>query len=169
MIKALVALGFEEVWAPPNRGLRVFGGVEARHLFIAWLALGFCFSVRWLFYSLTVFPIMFGVALITLGVGFICHESAHKFAAQKFGCWAEFRLWPWGLAMAFMFALLSDGTLIFAAPGAVYIVPLIFGWGAGIGRREYGLISLAGPMVNIVIAILFSSLAGFGGILNAMG
>lgn len=144
------------------RIMKIFGGREAQHLLIAWLVLGFCFSTGTLFSPK--FVGTFSIALVTAGLGFIGHELAHKFTAQRYGCWAEFRVWTWGLTMALIFALVSGGRFIFAAPGAVYIVPIArqFGWGHEISRRENGLISLAGPMVNIGLAVIFLLLIGVG-------
>ncbi len=115
------------------------------------------------------FPLMFLISLGTLGLGFIGHELSHRYTARKFGCWAEFRLWPLGLVIALLFALVSGGSIIFAAPGAVYIVPSYSGFGYGIGKRESGLISLSGPLTNIIVAIFFYAISGLGGILGLVG
>lgn len=141
---------------------------ELQQLIIAWLVLSFCFSVRYLFAS-DQFPLYFIISLITLGLGFIGHELSHRFVARNFGCWAEFRLWPLGLIMAVAFALISGGTMIFAAPGAVYIVPRHNELGYGIGRRENGLISLSGPLANIIVGLFFFMLRDFGGLLGNIG
>jgi Zn-dependent protease len=110
---------------------------------------------------------MFGVSLVTLGFGFVGHELAHRYVARSYGCVAEFRLWPLGLVMAVVFALVSGGRMIFAAPGAVYIIPRSFGF--GITKRENGLISLSGPLANILVGLAFLVLAGFEGLLGLIG
>lgn len=145
------------------RGMKIFGRVEAKHLLMAWLVIGFCFSAGAIF-SPTRFVGTFSIALLTAGLGFIGHELAHKFTALRYGCWAEFRAWTWGLTMALVFALVSRGNFIFAAPGAVYITPIArpFGWGNETSRKETGLISLAGPMANIALAVIFLLLIEFG-------
>jgi len=127
--------------------------IEIRDLLISWLVLGFCFSLI-LFHSLS--PSGFIIALIGLGVGFICHELSHKFVAQKLGFRAEFRLWQTGLIIALICTFISLFTypigFLFAAPGAVYILSYT-------SRREGGLISLAGPSANIVLALIFYAIA----------
>lgn len=131
-------------------------GVEVRHLLIAWLVLGFAFSL--VLGPLSAFPIMFPISLGTVGLAFIVHELSHKFIAQRYGCWAEFRMWPWGLMMALLFALISatiGGFIIFAAPGATYIAPKPDRYGWDITKRENGLIALLGPLTNIALAMLF--------------
>jgi Zn-dependent protease len=71
--------------------------------------------------------------------------------------------------MAVIFALVSGGRLIFAAPGAVHIVPRSLGFGYGITKRENGLISLSGPLANILVGLGFLILAGFDGFLGLVG
>ena len=88
----------------------------------------------------------FIIALFTAGLGFLLHELAHKFAAQKFGCVAEFRAFDQMLYMAVGLAVLIG--FIFAAPGAVMI-------SGQITRKENGIISIAGPAVNYVLAAIF--------------
>lgn len=152
--------------------------IEAKHLLVAWLTLGFCFSIRFIQMSPYPFPISLleglGVSLLTVGLGFILHELAHKFTAKRFGCWAEFRIWPRGLMMALLFAVISFGTVIFAAPGATYIRPGSSQGGFAnnvITSKQNGIISLAGPLTNIGLAsFLFLPLAESGvGVLSLIG
>jgi len=147
----------------------LFSKIEVKHLIIAWIILGFCFSLSWLFSYPKIFPLMFIISLIAVGSGFIFHELAHKFVALKLDCWAEFRMWGWGLIMALAFALMSGGGIIFAAPGAVYITPKYI-WRLEIGRRGNGLIALAGPLTNILLAFIFLlAYQEFTGILGILG
>jgi Zn-dependent protease len=68
---------------------------------------------------------------------------AHKFVAQHYGCWAEFRYSQQGLLIALLLSALAG--FLFAAPGAVYIA-------GRINERQNGIISIAGPMVNVAVA-----------------
>jgi Zn-dependent protease len=88
-----------------------------------------------------------GIILVALGFGFVFHELGHKFVAQYYGAQAEFRMWPTGLVLAFGMAVLVG--VIFAAPGAVYI------YAERITKKQNGLISLAGPIVNFTLSIIF--------------
>ena len=140
--------------------------IEIRDLLISWLVLGFCFALI-LFHSLSLSG--FIIALIGLGVGFICHELSHKFVAQKLGFRAEFRLWQTGLIIALICAFISIFSpigFLFAAPGAVYILSYT-------SRREGGLISLAGPSANIILALIFYAIAihssGFTALVSSYG
>ncbi len=96
------------------------------------------FSYRFLF--------IFLISLFTAGIGFLFHELGHKFVAQKYGCVAEFRAFDQMLMLALGLAAIVG--FIFAAPGAVMI-------SGRITRRENGIISAAGPLVNFVLGIVF--------------
>jgi Zn-dependent protease len=101
-------------------------------------------------------------ALVAVGAAFILHETAHKLAAQKYGCWAEYKMWETGLIIAFFSVILLD--IVFAAPGAVYITPGYY----GITKRENGIISISGPLTNILLALIFHFLNfKLGVIINA--
>ncbi len=138
---------------------------EIEHLTIAWIVLGLCFSVRYLFQP-QIFPKYFLLALIGVGTAFLGHELAHKLLAQKFGYWAEFRLWWLGLLIAALSAFLTLGRLLFAAPGAVHILSYTT-------RKEEGIISVSGPLANLVLALFFyfvvSQGSGFTALIGKYG
>lgn len=87
-----------------------------------------------------------GIVVVTVGSGFVLHELAHRFVARKFGAYAVYKMWPMGLVIALVFALMG---FLFAAPGAVYI------FAPYLTRRQNGLISVAGPLTNVALAALF--------------
>ena len=126
---------------------------------IAWLVLGFCFSAKAIFNSIYTFPTVFVSSLIAVGAGFLGHELAHKFIAQKFSWKASFRLWPQGLLLALFITLISGGQFIFAAPGAVYLMPISFVSNLHQVKKEFGLVSLSGPLMNIIFAVIFFAIA----------
>jgi Zn-dependent protease len=125
---------------------------ELKDLILAWLLISVAFAiVRTADTGLTVagffsstFLIMIAISAITVGVGFLFHELAHKIVAQKYHCWAEFRADTTMLVLAVLMSFLG---FVFIAPGAV----IIFG---NITKKQNGLISLAGPLMNIILAIL---------------
>ena len=94
---------------------------------------------------LTSFPITMKIGVMVIyAAAFLLHEIAHKFAAQHYGYWAEFRVNEMGI----MFTLLSlFSPLKLVAPGAVIISGMMYG-------EDYGKISLAGPVSNIIQAII---------------
>ncbi|MEA4977107.1 MAG: site-2 protease family protein [Methanomassiliicoccaceae archaeon] len=83
----------------------------------------------------------FVLCLILVTVSFIPHELGHKFLAQKYGAWSEYRMSVSGLMFSVAISFLG---FLIAAPGAVYI-------NGRISESENGKISAAGPIVNIVI------------------
>jgi len=143
----------------------MLGGKEAQEILFAWLILSFCFSVGALI-SLRIFIGRFTISLLTVGLGFVLHELAHRYVAKRYACFSMFRIWPLGLALALILALVSRGNLVFAAPGAVYIVSQNSG---GISRRENGIISLSGVGVNLLLSLLFISVSGLGGLAESVG
>ncbi len=139
-------------------------------LITAWIVLGISFSTRYMFGGWFANPIafleVFLLTMLVIGTGFLGHELAHKFTAQRYGAWAEFRLWTIGAIMALVFAAIPPGTFVFAAPGAVYIASRSTYIGDAMDRKTNGIISLTGPLVNIAAAGIFG-LAYFG--LSATG
>lgn len=136
---------------------------EMRDLLVSWVTVSFAFTwsgVGALFSGelFRNFLLEFFVILVAVGTGFILHELAHKYLAIHYGAHAEFRAWNSGLLIALLLAFLTNGALVFAAPGAVYI------FGDNISRKQNGLISLAGPLTNISIGLLalFLSFGAFG-------
>lgn len=127
-----------------------FSREEIRDITIAVIALTVLYSLSvtrpfgWSVDSLLLFlPISF----IAVGLGFILHELGHKVVAQRFGFFSEFRKWNYGLILGLLTVPL--GFMIFA-PGAVY-----FGsYGRMVTDEENGKISIAGPVVNIVLALI---------------
>ncbi len=135
---------------------------EIRDIIIATLVLAFAFSRTIRLSPFSIDPSEFLPSLLIVGLGFILHELAHKFVAQKYGFFAEFRMWTMGLLLAVAGSFIG---FIFAAPGAVYIAPTVKGKFAftvhRITQRENGLISVAGAVVNIIIASAFFALGFF--------
>lgn len=132
---------------------------ELRDITKAWLVLSLAFTFIFSGASLmggdiakvasTHFWILFLISLFTAGLGFLLHELAHKFTAQHYGCMAEFRAWDQFLYLALGLAVLIG--FIFAAPGAVMISGMIT-------RKENGIISIAGPLTNYVLGMIFLGL-----------
>lgn len=88
---------------------------------------------------------LYVASFVAVSSGFVLHELGHKALAQHYGHWAEFRGQFSGLMMSL--AMAAGIGFLFAAPGAVMI------WGR-VTARENGLISLMGPGINIIIAVL---------------
>ena len=116
----------------------------------AWIVISIAFAVilgtRDIFSSRFLFFLI--LSALTVGVGFLLHELAHKVLAQKYGAIAEFRSFDFMLVFALALAFLGS-PIIFAAPGAVMIQ------GGNINIKRYGKISVVGPITNLVLAVIF--------------
>jgi Zn-dependent protease len=137
---------------------------EWRDLGIAWFAITLAFTLVFLRDGISpaAFLLVFGVSAVTVGVGFILHELAHKFTAMRYGYWAEFRKDNIMLLVAVALAALAG--FVFAAPGATVI------FGPALSRRENGRISASGPATNLLLAAPFAALALLaGGTLSVIG
>ncbi|MBS3132867.1 hypothetical protein J4470_01900 [Candidatus Woesearchaeota archaeon] len=127
-----------------------FSTLELQHLFRAWLIISLAFAILLSggFSITTQFLLALVMAAITVGLGFLLHEMAHKFLAQRYGCLAEFRAFDTMLLLAL---LMSFFGFILAAPGAVFIR-------GNVNLARNGRISAVGPLVNIVLAFVFFAL-----------
>jgi Zn-dependent protease len=122
---------------------------ELRDFFLSIAVLGIAFSWRYLIdklysYALAVF--------IAIGIGFLFHELAHRFTARRFGAYSRYRAWYLGLLLALVISIASRGSVVFAAPGAVEVY---LPW---YSPRADLFISLAGPLANIVIALISTAI-----------
>lgn len=130
--------------------------VEKKELIISWITISVAFAFFWSdILRLDEFARFLPISFFAVGTGFVFHELAHRTVARHYGCFAEYRMWKEGLLLALILPIISLGHLFFAAPGAVYI------YGPHLRRKEHGIISLAGPLTNIIIALLFLFAAGF--------
>jgi Zn-dependent protease len=117
---------------------------EVQDILISWITLSIAFA--WdIYMNPHTFFSRLPLYLVVVGTAFVLHELGHKFTAIRLGYYAEYRAWIWGLVLALLLAMTSP--FVFAAPGAVYIL------GAP-NRRDNGIISLAGPLTNLIVAVL---------------
>ena len=123
-----------------------FTGKEIRDLVISFIVIALGFSILYSNGDFGAIPIIFPIVMIGVGAGFIFHELGHKFAAMHYGYWAEYQLWPTGLVIALLSSFFG---FIFAAPGAVVI------YSNGMEEKINGIISLAGPIINIALGLIF--------------
>ncbi|MBC8078131.1 MAG: peptidase M50 [Chloroflexales bacterium] len=85
------------------------------------------------------------LAALTCGIGFVVHELAHRVLARRYGAEAHFVANNAWLLISIVLAFTG---FFIAAPGAV--------WHRGyLTKQQGGLIALAGPASNFVLAVLF--------------
>jgi Zn-dependent protease len=130
-----------------------FSKTELQHLFIAMIILTIAFSFVFSpIYSFSISRFLSALPISFLGIltAFFVHELSHKFMAQKYGLWSEFRMNLQNLFLSLFFALFTG--FVFAAPGAVMF--------QGQARTfETGMIASAGPSANIITAVVTYSLS----------
>ncbi len=137
-------------YTPKTARIYGFSTTELKHLAIgALLVMGVALS-----YFLTIGANLLSLATLSIAftLSFLLHELAHKFSAQHFNLWAEFRLTLQG-ALITLISMFLPFKII--APGAVMM--------AGAGTREIvGKTSIAGPVTNIILSILCIMVAAVG-------
>ncbi len=133
---------------------------EQKELLKAWLAISLAFAIVMGGLS-SKLAAVFLISALTVGLGFLAHELAHKFVAQRYGCRAEFVA---DNSMLFIAVLTSLFGFVLAAPGAVMI-------SGHVTAERNGKISLAGPLANFIIAglFLFTGLLGLFPIVSSYG
>lgn len=129
-----------------NFGKYSFSSEEIKHLGIAFVMISLTIMVlqRSFLDQIGLLPFII-IFFFTIGLAFLLHELGHKFVAQHYGFMSEFR--SDFLAM-FLALLVAFTGFTFLAPGAVIIL-------GRVSLRQNGIISVAGPLVNLVLAIFF--------------
>ncbi len=143
-----------------------FSTQEIKEILIATIVLSVAFGIVFsgglrAMASIEKLPISIAFSFVVVGIGFIAHELiGHKLFAQRYNYYAEFKMWKTGLLIALVF---SFAGFVFAAPGAVVIGgrPDLWGDTKPITKKKYGIISLAGPVVNIILGLVFFALNMF--------
>jgi Zn-dependent protease len=104
-------------------------------------------------YFLSIPTNLLNLAILSIAfmLSFLLHELAHKFSAQYFNLWAEFRLTMQG-ALITLISIFLPFKLI--SPGAVML--------AGSGTKQtVGKTAISGPLINITISSLCILIAVF--------
>ena len=131
------------------------------------LSVAFAFSYQDGIFGMSIekLPVFALISFIAVGIGFLAHELiGHKAISMRYGFHAEYRMWQTGLFIAFITSLFG---FVFAAPGAVHVSPRVDLWGQpeNVSRRKMGIVSMAGPVVNIILAAIFYILNTFSPLL----
>jgi len=128
--------------------------------------------------SIFICPVIFGIAFIVadrigqdmstvtvfIAMGFlviIAHDLGHRLVARRLKVEGEYRLWGLGSIILLLTSWLFG--MAFSQPGRFEIRA------EGLSRRQIALVTLTGPAINLVMALLFLPFALAGGILGVLG
>jgi Zn-dependent protease len=136
-------------YTPQSSRIFAFSKTELKHLAIGALlvmAVGFTYflTTRANLLNLTILSIAFTLS-------FLLHELAHKFSAQYFNLWAEFRLTLQGALITLIsiflpFKIISPGSVMIAGSGT---------------RKTVGKTAISGPVTNIILSTICIIIAAF--------
>ena len=132
-----------------------FSGTEGVHLTIGLLLVVFIFSypTGYMYPHEALTKLKFTgkhgalYRALLIAPAFLLHEFGHKFTARAYKNWSEFRLSPTSTVAMLVILFASMGYGKMAAPGAVVV------YGMRVTQSRTGKIALAGPTVNMVLAI----------------
>lgn len=91
-------------------------------------------------------PLLLLFLIIVFVFTFLLHEIGHKIVAEYYGLWAEFRLSLLGIILTIISIFLPIVKIV--SPGAVVI-------SGETDRGIVGKVSLSGPLINILLSIMF--------------
>lgn len=124
-----------------------FSEQEKHDLFVAWILVSIAFGIAFRkdadLQQFGIYKLIL-LSALTVGIGFLVHELGHKYIGQKYGKYAEFHA---SIPFLVLSVVMSFFGFVFAAPGAV----VISGYST---KREMGHIAVAGPLANIILALL---------------
>lgn len=142
-------------------------GRELRDITVSTLALGFAFAVLFFgdsspgFLLTGEFLPAFAAATVLTAVSFVPHEMSHLVSARATKSHAEYRMWNPGVVIAVLSSFLG---VVFAAPGGIQMHTLKgerYGhWELNLTVKDIGLVAVLGPLMNIMLAVIFAFLAG---------
>lgn len=139
-------------YTPKNSRIFGFSKTELKHLTVgALLVMGVGLTY---FFTAARGATVLSLAILSIAftLSFLLHELAHKFAAQYFNLWAEFRLTLQG-ALITLISIFLPFKII--SPGAVMI--------SGSGTKEtVGKTAVSGPITNIILSTVCLLIAAVG-------
>ena len=121
-----------------------FTNSEIRDLIIAFIVLSFCFAISTVGFKVYEIISLLPIVMVGVALGILLHEIGHKFAAMRHGYQAVFKLWPLGLLIGILSSFIG---FVFAVPGSVETFEEL-------DDEMNGKIKIAGPMANILLALI---------------
>jgi len=136
-----------------------FSAIEILAAIAGAIIFGVSFTIakgNWL--DVTTFVIFF----IVSGIGIAIHEMAHRYVAGRNDGLTEFKFWDIGTVIM----LVTGGLfgLVFAKPYRTLISNA-----ASLEKKTLGIIMLAGPVISVILALLFLAIIPLGGMYAIIG
>ena len=123
---------------------------EKRDLIIAFVVLSISFAISNAQSNVHTFISVLPIVMVGVAIGSLVRELGQKFVAMKYGYQAEFKAWPLGLLITFASAFIG---IVFSLPGSIYT------YADNISDEINGRIAVAGPMANMVLALISIAIA----------
>jgi hypothetical protein len=143
----------------------VLESLEKRGLVITILFFGFMFSFKeW---GTEKFDVALGfynllISILLVALAFLVHEVAHRSVSTWLGYRSQYKAWITGLVIGLVIAFVSNGSLLFLAPGILVITHLeIHRLGKGyyaLSHKHLGWIAMSGPIANMLFAVILKTL-----------
>ncbi|MBW2964550.1 hypothetical protein KY363_03750 [Candidatus Woesearchaeota archaeon] len=134
---------------------------EKRGLIITVAVLAFIFSFReWgtETFDVTVGTTNLLISIVLVAIAMLVHEATHRVIALWLGYRTQFKAWITGLVIGLVVAFVSNGTLVFLAPGQLVFTHLpIHRLGKGYYELTYkhlGWVAMSGSIANMLFAVL---------------
>lgn len=141
----------------PNPNARLQARAEWFEIGKAWLGVALAFAILQargailsgqIFQRLPQFLVILLISALTAGIAVILHEYGHRFVARYFGSDARIIANDSMLVLGVVLAL-AVGFLFFAPAAVVHNIH---------DRRKGGIVAAAGPVINMVLALIFAGL-----------
>lgn len=117
-------------------------------------------------FEITYWLLNFGKIFLMIALAFYVHEFGHRLLALHVGFRPEYRMWVTGLLIGLIFTFLTRGQWYIVLPGGLYLYHMahrrLGHFRYGLNYFSSGMVAVAGPLFNLLIATFWETLALFG-------
>ena len=120
------------------------------------LGAAFAYRKKLLFSAESIF-----LFVVVAGFTVVAHELAHRYTALRYKATMEYKFWGVGMAIMLITTILTNTP--FAQPARTILNA------RDLDSRKSGIISYAGPVMSLLLALIFLGMVLYGGFLKDMG
>jgi len=117
-------------------------------------------------FSISYWLFNFVKMIIIVAIAVVLHEVGHKLASLYVGMRSEYQMWPTGLLIGILFTFISNGKWYIVLPGGILLhhmaIQRLGHFRYGLNYFTQGMLAVAGPMANLILATFFKTLSLFG-------